>query len=302
MKSGLQILYVLIILFFASDVKENLYKPDSAPCDNDSLIIAGGCSGFEHNTDLVTQNSLGILTAALQMQSEGINVPDNNDISTSSFSDRSTVNPLLGAQSTDQRPPVTSQYDTLITTTSFNSSSTVGGVILGETRGARLAIESDIHIADFPTVTSCLTNLQPLPVEFNNGLQVVAENIDSWRTNLVTRIKLYSSTIADLQTTSNATSYACDLNARTNSSISTRIDLLAERFNQLEIRTSSNRDDLMLLCSMIDQLRAMSDSQFSSLTNQLQSWEFNSPIHYFEPVYNQFWAPASFKFDSPVST
>ena len=37
-----------------------------------------------------------------------------------------------------------------------------------------------------------------------------------------------------------------------------------------EIHTSSNRDDLMLLCSMIDQLRATSDSQFSSLTNQLQ--------------------------------
>ena len=86
--------------------------------------------------------------------------------------------------------------------------------------GARLAIESDISIADFPTVTSYLTDLQPLPNEFNNGLQVVAENIDSWRTNLVTRIKLYSSTIADLQTSSNATSYACDLNARTNSTIS----------------------------------------------------------------------------------
>ena len=89
----------------------------------------------------------------------------------------------------------------------------MGGLILGDARGVRLAIESDISIADFPTVTSCLTNLQPLPVEFNNGLQVVAENIDSWRTNLVTRIKIYSSTIADLQTTSNATSYACTLNA-----------------------------------------------------------------------------------------
>ena len=99
--------------------------------------------------------------------------------------------------------------------------------MLGDARGARLAIESDISIADFPTVSSCLTNLQPLPAEFNNGLQVVAENTDSWRTNLVTRIKLYSSTIATLQTTSNATSYACDLNARANSSISARIDLLA---------------------------------------------------------------------------
>ena len=108
---------------------------------------------------------------------------------------------------------MTTQHDPLITTNSFNSSSTLGGVILGDIRGVRLAIESDISIADFPTISACLTNLQPLPAEFNNGLQVVAENIDSWRTNLVTRIKLYSSTIADLQTTSNATSYACDLNA-----------------------------------------------------------------------------------------
>ena len=55
-----------------------------------------------------------------------------------------------------------------------------------------------------------------------------------------------------------------------NSSITDRMDLLAEHFNQLEIRTSSNCDDLMLMCSMIDQLRAMSDSQFSLLTKQFQ--------------------------------
>ena len=55
----------------ASDVKECLSEPGAAPCDNDYLIIAGGCSGFEHNTDLVTQNSLGIVTAALQMQGGG---------------------------------------------------------------------------------------------------------------------------------------------------------------------------------------------------------------------------------------
>ena len=85
--------------------------------------------------------------------------------------------------------------------------------MLADLRGARLAIESEISIADFPTATSCLDSLQLMPNEFNIGLQVVAENIDSWRTNLVTRIKLYSSTIADLQTSSNATFYACDLNA-----------------------------------------------------------------------------------------
>ena len=79
---------------------------------------------------------------------------NDNDISTSSFIDRSTVNLPFGVQSTEQRSPVTIQYDPLITTTSFNNSSTVGGVILGDTRGARLAIESDISIADFPTSQS----------------------------------------------------------------------------------------------------------------------------------------------------
>ena len=59
-------------------------------------------------------------------------------------------------------------------TISFNSSSTEGGVILSDIKGARLAIESDISIADFPTVTSCLANLQLLPNEVNNGLQVFA--------------------------------------------------------------------------------------------------------------------------------
>ena len=104
----------------------------------------------------------------------------------------------------------------------------MGGVILSDTRGARLPIESDIHIADFPTVTSCLASLQFLPNEVYNGLQVFAENIDAWRTNLVTRIKLYSSTIADLQSSINATSYACNLYARTNSNISVRLDQLTE--------------------------------------------------------------------------
>ena len=60
------------------------------------------------------------------------------------------------------------------------------------------------------------------------------------------------------------------LNARRNSTIWTRIDQLAERFNQLELRTSNNHDDLLSLCTLIDQLRATSEIQFSSLTDQLQ--------------------------------
>ena len=141
------------------------------------------------------------------------------------------TNTLLGAQSSERSLPVTTQHDLTLTTNSFNSLSVGGGMILGDIRGARLAIESDNSIAGFPTVASCLLTLQPLPTDFNNGLQVVAENIDSWRTNLVTRIKLYSSTMADLKSTSNATSYACDINARTNSFITTRLDSLAEKFN-----------------------------------------------------------------------
>ena len=131
------------------------------------------------------------------MQRGGI-LSSNNDSSNSILSDRPMTNLLSGAPSTDQSITVTSQSDPLITSNSFSNSSTEGGVMLGDVRGARLAIESDISIAYFPTVSSCLLNLQSLPAEFNNGLQVVAENIDSWRTNLVTRIKLYSSTIADI--------------------------------------------------------------------------------------------------------
>ena len=62
---------------------------------------------------------------------------------------------------------MTIQQDLSITTNSFSSSSAVGGVILGDIRGNRLAIESDLSIADFPTVSSCLLGLQPLPIEFN---------------------------------------------------------------------------------------------------------------------------------------
>ena len=112
-----------------------------------------------------------------------------------------------------------SQGDPLIISTSFNTSSTVEEPMLTDLKGNRLAVESDIRISDFPTVASCLNNIQFTPSEFNNGLQVVAENIDLWRANLVTRIKLYNSTIPDLQASSNATSHACDLNACTNSTI-----------------------------------------------------------------------------------
>ena len=137
-----------------------------------------------------------------------------------------------------------------------------GGIIPSDLRGARLAIESHIHIADLPSFTSCLASLQFLPNDVYNGLQAFAENIDEWRTNLVTRIKLYSSTIADLQSSTNATSYACNLNARTNSNISIRLDQLTEQFNQLDQLTSSNRDDICSLHSSLDQFCSVSGPSF----------------------------------------
>ena len=94
----------------AGDIQDSLSEPGSAPCDNESLIIAGGCSGFENNTDLVTQTSLGIVTAALQMQGGDINVLNDNNTSASSSSDHSTINLPLGVLSTEQRPPVVNCY------------------------------------------------------------------------------------------------------------------------------------------------------------------------------------------------
>ena len=88
-----------------------------------------------------------------------------------------------------------------------------GGIIPSDLRGPRLAIGGNIQIADFPPDASCLASLQFLPSDMYNGLQAFAENIDAWRTNLITRVKLYGSTISDLQSATNAAIYACDLNA-----------------------------------------------------------------------------------------
>ena len=52
----------------ANDINERLSELGSVPCDNDSPIIAGVCSGFEPLTNFVNQDSLGTVTAALQVQ------------------------------------------------------------------------------------------------------------------------------------------------------------------------------------------------------------------------------------------
>ena len=124
-------------------------------------------------------------------------------------------------QSTEQHPPIIYQDDPLIISPSFNS--TVEEPMLTGLRENRLAADSDIRISYFPTAVSYLGKIHSTPSEVNNNLQVVAENIDLWRATLVNRIKLYNSTIADLQESSNATSHACDLNAHTHSTISNRL-------------------------------------------------------------------------------
>ena len=54
-----------------NNINERLSELGFVPCDNDSLIIASGCSGFEPLTDFVNQDSLGTITAALQVQGGG---------------------------------------------------------------------------------------------------------------------------------------------------------------------------------------------------------------------------------------
>ena len=121
-----------------------------------------------------------------------------------------------------------------MTSNSFNSLDDEGRVISSDTMGAVSTFESDISIADFPTIGPCLVDLPPPPAGFINRFQVLAANVDYWRIRLVNKLKLYGSIIADFIAMSSFISYACDLNARANSSITDRVELLAECVNQLE--------------------------------------------------------------------
>ena len=56
----------------ASNAKQRLSLSDPSPCDNNSIIIAGGCSGYNSSTGLITQGSTGTVTAALQLQQGGL--------------------------------------------------------------------------------------------------------------------------------------------------------------------------------------------------------------------------------------
>ena len=111
-------------------------------------------------------------------------------------------------------------------------------------RGPRLAIESDIHLAVFPSVTSCRIYCQFIPNDVYVGLEAIAENIDAWSMNLVTRIKQYASTINDLQSSTNSAIYTGNLNAQSTSNISARLDHFVERLNQQDQCISNNRDNI----------------------------------------------------------
>ena len=139
------------------------------PNDNNSVIIAGGCSRYDNNTDVT---SIGTVTAALQLQQGRSDQPISSDVPRLACGDRPMINVLSGAQSTDRSLPVTTQHDVTLTTNSFNSSSAGGGVILGDVRGARLASESDNSIVGFPTVTSCLLTLLNLIMDFRLLLKI----------------------------------------------------------------------------------------------------------------------------------
>ena len=55
----------------ASNAIQRLSQSDPSPCDNNSIIIAGGCSGYNSSTYLTTQASTGTVTATLQLQQGG---------------------------------------------------------------------------------------------------------------------------------------------------------------------------------------------------------------------------------------
>ena len=102
------------------------------------------------------------------------------------------------------------------------------------------------------------------------GFKAIAENIDVWRGNLVGRIKQYSSTISDLQSTANSAIFSSDLNAHSFSSVSARLDHFAERLNQQDQHISDNGVKIQSLISSVDQFQLISENQFVSLRDQLR--------------------------------
>ena len=95
----------------ANNAQQRLSQSGPSPSDNNSIIIAGGCSGYDNNTDVTSHASFGTVTATLQLQQGGIDQPTNSEIPRSAVCDRPMTNILSGAQSTDRSLPVTTQHD-----------------------------------------------------------------------------------------------------------------------------------------------------------------------------------------------
>ena len=172
-------------------------------------------------------------------------------------------------QPPEQRPPTFIRYDPLTATAYFNDTNMVGAVIPSDIGEPRLAIEGDIHLAIFPSISLCLVDLQYLPNDLYKGFEAIADNIDAWRINLVSRIKQYASTINDLQSTVNTASYSSHLNAWSISNVSARLDQFAERLNRQDQSIADNCTKIQSLLFSLDQFKISSASQFLSLKDQL---------------------------------
>ena len=104
-----------------------------------------------------------------------------------------------------------------------------------------------------------------------NGFEAIADNIDAWRVNLVNRIKQYASTINDLQSSANSAIYSSNLNTRSVSNISARLDHFVERLNRkTSVCISDNHVKIQSLLSSLDQFKIISEDQFLALKDQLQ--------------------------------
>ena len=91
-------------------------------------------------------------------------------------------------------------------------------------------------------------------------LEAVSENIDEWRGHLVTRLKQYATRVNDIQmTASNAISNS-DLNAKTFSSVSARLDHFAERINQQDQVIAENSIKIQSLACSLDQFKVNTEA------------------------------------------
>ena len=105
----------------ASNSKQRLSQSGPLPSDNNSVIIAGGCSGYNNSTDVIDHTSTETVTAALQLQQARNDQPISSDIPRSAICDCPVTNTLLGAQSSERSLPVTTQHDLTLTTNSFTA-------------------------------------------------------------------------------------------------------------------------------------------------------------------------------------